>query len=107
MAAPTGAFKMRGMKFAALIDYTTDASKIAATRPAHREYLKTLFDSDRLVISGPFTDDRGGILVYEAKSAEDVEAMIRDDPFFKAGVFVSWNIRGWKVVMANPKLCAP
>jgi uncharacterized protein YciI len=95
------------MKFAALIDYTTDASNIAATRPAHREYLKTLFDSDRLVISGPFTDDRGGILVYEAKSAEEVETMIRDDPFARAGVFVSWSIREWKVVMANPKLCAP
>jgi uncharacterized protein YciI len=93
------------MKFAAVIDYTTDATKIAATRPAHREYLKKLLDSDRLVISGPFTDDSGGILVYEAKSSNEAEALIREDPFAQAGVFVSWKLHEWRVVMANPKLC--
>ena len=92
------------MKFAAVIDYTTDASKISAARPAHREYLKKLLDSGRLVISGPFTDDSGGILVYEANSAAEAEALIRDDPFAKAGVFVLWKIREWRVVMANTKL---
>ena len=92
------------MKFAAVINYTTDASKISATRPAHREYLKNLLDSGRLVISGPFTDDSGGILVYEANSAAEAEALIRDDPFAQAGVFVSWKIREWRVVMANAKL---
>jgi uncharacterized protein YciI len=95
------------MKFAAIIEYTTDTAKIAATRPAHREYLKTLLDSGRLAISGPFADDRGGILVYEANSAEEVERMLRDDPFTKAGVFEKVQIREWRVVMANSSLCVP
>ena len=95
---------MGGTKFAALINYTTDAATISATRPAHREYLKKLLDSDRLVISGPFTDDTGGILVYEANSAAEAEALIRDDPFTRAGVFISWKLHEWRVVMANPKL---
>ena len=98
---------MEGMKFAALIDYTEDAAKIAAARPAHREYLKGVLDSGRLVISGPFADDKGGLLIYEAASAEETEALIRDDPFAKAGVFTSWRIREWRVVMSNPKLCQP
>jgi uncharacterized protein YciI len=95
------------MKFAAIIEYTTDAAKIAATRPAHREYLKTLLESERLVISGPFADDRGGILVYEANSAVEVEEILRDDPFTKAGVFEKVQIREWRVVMANSSLCVP
>jgi len=95
------------MKFAAIIEYTTDTARIAATRPAHREYLKTLLDSGRLAISGPFADDRGGILVYEATSAEEVEKMLRDDPFTRAGVFEKWQIREWRVVMANAQLCVP
>lgn len=95
------------MKFAAIIEYTTDTAKIAAARPAHREYLKTLLDSGRLAISGPFTDDRGGILVYEANSVEEVEGMLRDDPFTKAGVFEKVQIREWRVVMANAQLCVP
>lgn len=94
------------MKFAAIIDYTTDVSKIAATRPAHREYLKNLLETDRLVISGPFTDDTGGILVYNAGSADEAEKLIREDPFAQAGVFASWKVREWRVVMSNPKLCA-
>jgi uncharacterized protein len=93
------------MKFAALIEYTPDKAKIAATRPEHRDYLKNVLESGRLVISGPFAGDEGGLLVYEASSREDVEAILRDDPFTKAGVFVSWEIHEWRVVMVNPKLC--
>ena len=61
----------------------------------------------RLAISGPFADDRGGILVYEANSVEEVEEMLRDDPFTKAGVFEKVQIREWRVVMANAELCIP
>ena len=92
------------MKFAADIMYTRDAAKIAETRPAHREYLKRLLDSGHLAISGPFTDDSGGLLVYEAETLAEAEALLRNDPFTKAGVFVSWTIRGWKPIMANPAL---
>ena len=65
------------MKFATLIEYTPDKAKIAATRPEHRDYLKNVLESGRLVISGPFAGDEGGLLVYEANSREDVEAILR------------------------------
>jgi uncharacterized protein YciI len=92
------------MKFAALIEYTPDAAKIAAVRPQHREYLKGLLDTGRLAISGPFAGDGGGLLVYEAESMEEAEALLSNDPFAKAGVFASWKIQAWKVIMANPRL---
>ena len=72
--------------------------------PAHREYLKSLLDTGRLAISGPFLDDKGGLLVYEAATQEEAETLLRNDPFTHAGVFVSWTIRPWKVIMANPSL---
>ena len=77
------------MLFATFIEYTPDTAKIAATRPAHREYLKGLFETNRLAISGPFTDDKAGLLVYNAETVEDVEAMLSADPFAKQGVFVN------------------
>jgi uncharacterized protein len=92
------------MKFAATIEYTRDAAKIAAARPAHREYLKGVLASGHLAISGPFSDDSGGLLIYEAETLEEVEALIREDPFTKGGVFLTWTIRGWKPIMANPAL---
>jgi uncharacterized protein YciI len=92
------------MKFAALAQYTRDRSTIAKARPAHRQYLSGLLDQGKLVISGPFADDAGALLVYEADSREEVEAMVRGDPFATEGVFVSWEIRPWNVVFLNRNL---
>ena len=92
------------MKYAAIAVYTPDASTIAKARPAHREYLVGLKEQGKLVISGPFADDRGGLLVYEAESPAEVEALIVEDPFARQGVFVSWEIRPWNVVMINQVL---
>jgi uncharacterized protein YciI len=95
------------MKFVAAIDYCDDKSKILEVRPAHREYLTGLLNSGRLMLGGPFTDDSGGIIIYEAASAEDAEKLVSEDPFAKSGVFVSWKIRQWKLVMSNPEMIKP
>ena len=92
------------MKYAAIVTYTPDASVIAKARPAHRQYLIGLKEQNKLVISGPFADDRGGLLVYEAENPGQVEALIAADPFAAQGVFLSWEIRAWNVVMINSDL---
>ncbi len=92
------------MTFAATITYGPDVSKIAEFRPRHREYLGDLIGKGKLVISGPFTDDSGGLLVYNAEDASEVEALIKADPFHQCGVFQTWTIRPWKIVMANRAL---
>ena len=92
------------MKFAALAKYTPDASTIAKARPAHRQYLTGLREQGKLVISGPFTDDSGGLLVYEAETSEQVDTMLREDPFATQGVYLSWEIRPWNVVFINQDL---
>jgi hypothetical protein len=92
------------MIYAAICKYTPDTSLIAKARPSHREYLTKLQSRDKLVISGPFVDDTGGLLVYEGDSVEEVDKMIREDPFAIHGVFVSWDIRPWNVVFRNKNL---
>ena len=92
------------MKYAAIAAYTHDSSTIAKARPAHREYLTRLQQQGKLVISGPFSDDRGALLVYEADTAAEVEKLIAEDPFATQGVFVSWEIRPWNVVFINRDL---
>jgi hypothetical protein len=92
------------MKFAAIIEYSRDQAKIAEVRPTHRQYLAGLKAAGRLAASGPFTDDSGALIVYEADSPEAAEQLLRDDPFHAAGVFVSWKIRPWNPVIANREL---
>lgn len=89
------------MKYAAIIEYAQDKAKIAEIRPVHRQYLASLRDSGRLVISGPFTDDSGALIVYEAASPEDAEKLLQGDPFHQNGIFLRYQLRPWNVVMAN------
>src|SRR5205814_10371360 len=89
------------MKFAAVIEYSQDAQKVEAARPAHRAYLTSLVEKNQLFASGPFTDGYGALIIYEADSPEAVEALMRADPFHAAGVFVRWTVRPWKMVFAN------
>src|SRR5262249_47735844 len=55
-----------GMKFAATIEYTPDKAKIEQVRPAHRKYLTGLLQQGKLAAAGPFMDDSGALIVYEA-----------------------------------------
>src|SRR5262245_57451417 len=92
------------MMFAASIEYIQDKDLIAGIRPTHRQYLSSLLEKGQLVASGPFTDDSGALIIYEAPSLEAAEALLKGDPFHAAGVFVSWKLRPWKPVMANATL---
>ena len=69
------------MKFAAIIEYIQDKAKIAAIRPEHRKYLAGLKERGQLAVCGPFTDDSGGLIIYEAASSEEAEKLVRGDPF--------------------------
>lgn len=89
------------MTFAATIDYTPDKEKITEFRPLHREYQEDLRKQSKLAIAGPFTDDSGALIVYNAASQQEVEAIIHADPFYTHGIFQSWVIREWKIVKAN------
>lgn len=92
------------MTYAAVIEYIPDPAKVAELRPRHREYLQSLLNAGRLVAAGPFADDFGALIVYEADSPEAAAALIEADPFHAAGVFVRWTVRPWKMVFANTGL---
>jgi uncharacterized protein YciI len=92
------------MKFAAIIEYIPDKAKIAEIRPAHRQHLSALKAQGQLVACGPFTDDSGALIVYEAATREEAEQFIQNDPFAKNGIFVRYQLKPWNVVMANRDL---
>ena len=85
------------MKFATVFRYGNQ-DRIAEVRPRHREYLTSLKEQGKLFVSGPFEDDSGALIIYEADSQADAEALIAADPFHEAGVFQSYEIRPWRQV---------
>ncbi len=92
------------MKFAVTIEYTQDKAKIAEVRPAHRKYLTNLLQTGRLAAAGPFADDSGALIVYEADTLEQAEELLKNDPFRAGGIFIRWTIRPWKTVFGNREL---
>jgi len=92
------------MKYVSYATYATDKTKIAAHRPAHREYLSILLNQGKLVAAGPFTDDSGGLFIYEVDSAEAASALVAGDPFSMNGVYQKFEIKPWKLVFSNTEL---
>jgi uncharacterized protein YciI len=92
------------MKFAAIIEYLQDKAKIAEVRPAHRQYLVSLKEKGQIAATGPFTDDSGALIIYEAASKEEAEKLLKGDPFNHARIFVNYVIRPWNPVIANREL---
>lgn len=92
------------MNFAVLYEYVADKEKIATHRPAHRQHLNTLLKNGQLLAAGPLTDDSGALIVYHAANEHELKTFITSDPFHHAGIFLSWQIKPWKVVFGNRQL---
>lgn len=75
-------------------------------RPEHLAYLQGL--GDALKFAGPFTSQdgetmNGSLVVVEAPSLEAAREIANGDPFAKAGVFATVEIRPWKWSINNPE----
>ncbi|MQT13374.1 YciI family protein [Segnochrobactrum spirostomi] len=73
-----------------------------ANRPDHLAWLDGHRDAVRL--AGPFLDAAGekpvgSMLIIEAASAAAVEALLAEDPYAKAGLFASVEIRPWRMTI--------
>jgi uncharacterized protein len=83
-------------KYMALLDFTDDEALRLETRPRHREYLQSLLADGKLAMSGPWADDTGAMLIYEAESLEAAQALLDADPYRAASVLAT---RGSKLVI--------
>ena len=87
--------------FAAILTYTDDNERVQQARPSHREYLRGLLEQGKIHEAGPFTDDSGALIIYEANDLADVQEMLTNDPFAQNGIIQDASIREWKIVMAR------
>ena len=75
-------------------------------RPAHVDYLNGLNAEGRLAFAGPFLGadgkPEGSMVVVEAPDRAAAEAVAADDPYAKAGLFESVEIKPWMWVFNKP-----
>jgi uncharacterized protein YciI len=76
-----------------------------ANRPQHLAYLQGL--GDTLIFAGPFTAEdgetmTGSLVVVDAPTRAAAQAIAEADPFARAGLFASVDIRPWKWTLGKP-----
>ncbi|WFS00465.1 YciI-like protein [Rhizobium tumorigenes] len=77
------------------------------TRPAHVEHLNKLNDEGTLKMAGPFLgpDEKpcGSLVIVEAASLADAQALADADPYAKAGLFESVEVKPFNWVFNKPE----
>jgi len=89
-------------KFVVLVTFAPDTEKRLQVRPTHREYLKSLFDAGKLHESGPYLDDSGALIIYEAADEAEARSLLANDPYTPAGIIASADLKEWNRVFPPP-----
>ena len=63
---------------------------------AHVEHLRMLDKKGQLVMCGPFTDYKGGMVIINVDNIEDAKHIAEEDPFVKEG-FRTYELRSWEL----------
>lgn len=76
------------------------------TRPAHLEHLNALNAAGTLKMAGPFLNaegkPNGSLVIVEAADIDAARALADADPYAKAGLFESVEVRPYNWVFNNP-----
>ncbi len=78
--------------------YGADPIELNQIRPTHRLWLGEQFEAKRLLASGPMVDRQAALLLFEADSIEELNALLDQDPFEIAGMIAERTIEEWNPV---------
>ena len=77
------------------------------TRPVHVEHLNRLNAEGTLKMAGPFLDaegkPNGSLVIVSAETIEAAKAIADSDPYTKAGLFESVEVKPFNWVFNNPE----
>lgn len=72
--------------FIILINYTKPIEEVNAVVADHRAYLDTQYGAGNLICSGRRSTLTGGVLISHVKTKEEVDEIIKNDPYNIKGV---------------------
>lgn len=66
--------------------YKADLGEIDAHMAAHVRFLKKYYASGNFLVSGRKIPRDGGIILAVGKSRQEIEAIVKEDPFYAHGL---------------------
>jgi hypothetical protein len=64
-------------------------------RPDHLAFLEEKEKEGKIFARGPLADGSGGLVIYIADTFDEVESMVKDDPYVVQGAR-DYEIKEWK-----------
>lgn len=104
VATPIGSDVPAARLYVNYAKYTSDHSRVLRVRPAHRLYTQSIRAKGALIIAGPFADDSGALLIYQARSKDEAMALISEDPYQTEGVYETYALSEWRLFGLNAGL---
>lgn len=85
------------MKYFAVLLPMKDSGKSAAFRPQHLAFLEQMRTAGHIKANGKFSDGSGGLVIYQAPSYADCEALVKQDPYIQHEAR-NFEIHEWEAV---------
>jgi uncharacterized protein len=83
-------------KFVVEFQYQVSRAERQAVNPAHADYLYRLAERGVLLLGGPLVDGNSGLLIYEVADRAELQAVLDDEPYIKAGFVAESRIHQWE-----------
>lgn len=93
-------------KFVLQLAFDRDNERRLAVRDEHRAYLCALLERGALSMAGPWADDSGALIVYEAADEAAARALLAVDPYTTAGVVTVASLREWRPLLPEEDIPA-
>ena len=89
--------------FIVISTYLKDLKDVDLHLPAHRDYLKSGYDKNYFLLSGPQHPRIGGVIISHLKDREILENFLAQDPFYLAGI-ATYQILEFNPVQSHSNL---
>lgn len=87
-------------RFLVLTTFTSQEARQAHRAP-HRKHLNAQAEAGKLIMAGPFADESGGMIIFDADSEDEVREIMAADPFSTENVFATVEIKPVTIVAGS------
>lgn len=68
--------------FIAILTYKKPLDEVSKFRPAHLDFLDIYYKTGKFIVSGRQTPPVGGVILAHNVTKEELEAILKEDPFY-------------------------
>ena len=65
----------------------------------HARFMDSLFDAGKVILAGPFPNERGSMVILAVESVESARAIFQDDPWARHDILVAREFKEWTIFL--------